>query len=109
MTKADQIRQLAAKGKSAREIAIEVYSLSPLAHYEDVDRKAAYVRVVLRQRIPERCPGGKSVNDIEIRYAVKKFGSLYAYGYYKNHAPGAAEKKNAWRRRKRQEEREART
>ena len=49
-TKSAQIMALHKRGKTTREIAITVYKLPSDAHFEDVDRKAAYVRVVVGQR-----------------------------------------------------------
>ena len=53
VTKSDRIVALHLEGKSVREIAIAIYNLNPGLPSRDIDRKAAYVRVVLRQRNPE--------------------------------------------------------
>jgi hypothetical protein len=59
VTKADRIRELDAKGLSPSAIARAIYSIPKDAGTKDVDRKAAYVRVVLRQRVG----GGCSIHD----------------------------------------------
>ena len=68
VSKADQIRALAAQGHTPRVIAELVWGLASDAAYKDVDRKMAYVRVTLRQR-----KGGTSKNDKT--YKKKKFGA----------------------------------
>lgn len=50
MTKAATIMRLHAEGLSTREIALEVYALDPSLPWDVLDRKMAYVRVVIRQR-----------------------------------------------------------
>ena len=49
-TKKSQILALDREGKTPREIAIIVYGLDSSLPARDIDRKAAYVRVVVRQR-----------------------------------------------------------
>lgn len=51
LSTAQRIRNLAKQGKSTREIVDVVYNLPKGTHHTDRDRRAAYVRVVLRQRI----------------------------------------------------------
>lgn len=53
VTKREQIIALHRLGKTVRSIAVEVYGLGLNLPSRDIDRKAAYVRVVLRQRTPE--------------------------------------------------------
>jgi hypothetical protein len=49
-TKKLQILALDREGKTPRDIAIIVYGLDSGLSARDIDRKAAYVRVVVRQR-----------------------------------------------------------
>lgn len=48
--KASRIAELHAKGMSTRQIAREVWGLPDDTPHRELDRKMAYVRVVLRQR-----------------------------------------------------------
>ncbi len=68
MSKKDQILALAKQGKSTHQIAREVYGLPKWAGSETVDRKAAYVRVVLRQR------KGGPISKHDARYLMTKYG-----------------------------------
>lgn len=67
-TKAARIMALHKQRKTTREIAMAVYQLPKDAPWEVVDRKAAYVRVVIGQR------QGVSYSAAETRYLLKKYG-----------------------------------
>lgn len=69
MKKTEQIMTLHSQGKTTWEIAREVYALPNWASREDVDRKAAYVRVVLRQR------NGRGLSKTDERYLKRRYGT----------------------------------
>ena len=65
VSKADQIRQLDRLGHSPRIIAEMVLGLPEDASYRQADRKLAYIRAVLRQRIDGR------MSDAQRRYEAR--------------------------------------
>lgn len=66
MTKSAQIMALHKRGKTTREIAMAVYGLAPDPTRQVIDRKMAYVRVVLRQR------KGQGTSPANTRYLISK-------------------------------------
>jgi hypothetical protein len=93
-SRAEQIRELAKKGLTTHQIARKVYGLAPNARSTDVDRKAAYVRVVLRQR------DKRGLSPADLAWATRKYGSweaFYKQRYRDNREYHLAYWANRWR------------
>lgn len=71
VSKAEQIRQLAAEGHTTRVIAELVMGVADDAPYKEADRKMAYVRAVVRQR------GEDGISEEQKRYLRRRYGVSY--------------------------------
>jgi hypothetical protein len=94
VSKAEQIRELAEQGLTTHQIARKVYGLGPDASSKDVDRKAAYARVVLRQR------DTRGLSAADLNWATRKYGSweaFYKQRYRDNREYHLAYWANRWR------------